>query len=557
MDRNAIYAVHDKQFKSFLEKVISGRFAEIPFEKAWYEYLYSPGREAFRRERLVKFVFSRLVKAQKDASINGLPLKESSTSLFAVGAYKEIETEEKTISSALDPVLTVLLATHAIDGKTINLAFSTSKYYELLLNYVHFVKKAKMNYLIISMDQETTQLCLYHNIPHYAFHNENEFLEESDDYTSLAFRNVINKRNRLLSNLLRAGYNILQADLDVIFFKNPFPFFFNGDYEYEVQSDDRQRLLESSSSSDTRQPSFDEFVNSGIFYAKGTSRMADFYNILMDTVSEYPTQPEQFLLNTVLQYNELRIKYRIMDPSLFPNGFQYFVLGISQRAGVDPFCLHGDWIGGKEVKKYRLREAGAWSQDSIGYTDKVNGRYLVAFDPTVENNGWNNVRNSIRAGMAIASILGRTLVLPAMYAHHNRSTPVSLDYYLDYNVFSRNFPVSCVLCFSFNSIYQRLIRTPLSLHSRIFESRRLLDEFFPRGPIQLITSRSTLVILQATKNLRPLRSFERKAFIEGRLTSRSWNGWGRKRMNRSSTSRVSFVDSINSRIQNKTPNSMR
>lgn len=182
--------------------------------------------------------------------------------------------------------------------------------------------------------------------------------------------------------------------------------------------------------------------------------MADFYDILIHTVHENPKRREQHLLNTILEANVLRIHYRVLDPVLFPNGFQHFSRAISSRAGVEPFCIHNNWVDGKHTKEYRFRELGMWTQDPPEYFSLKETKFLAYYEPTIANNGWNNVRASLRSALAIAQVLGRTLILPKFYSHHGKPVIVTLDYFLDYDAFSATFPVRL----SLNSVLVDMFR---------------------------------------------------------------------------------------------------
>lgn len=170
--------------------------------------------------------------------------------------------------------------------------------------------------------------------------------------------------------------------------------------------------------------------------------MAGFYDLLIDAVLENSSTREQHLLNAVLQENVLGIRYRIMDPILFPNAFQYFSRAISARANVKPFCIHNNWLDGSEIKKYRFREINKWAIDSPEYFSTQARKYQAFHEPSLADTSWDSVRNSLRSAIAISRILNRTLILPKFYSQHTRSPQVTLDYFLDYVKFAEGVPVS-------------------------------------------------------------------------------------------------------------------
>lgn len=452
---NALYHIGDPKFVAFLDQVRASAFAKWPFDLAWMRYIRSPEKEGLRRSILKNIVYTDMIQNLGAAPFNLDELKAEHPWTYFVhsdndGRSVDAAAVEERGATDVDVALLVnnplretllprlkLIATPGTNN--VMLAFGTGNYLAVMRNFVYYVRTSGItNFLLIAMDKETVAYAQAEGVPYFAYiDDEIAKLGGSDSYTSAGFRRVVNRRCQIISTALRGGFHVLQSDLDVIWMKDPFPYFFNGDYEYEIQSDARRGFTE-------RDPAapFREFVNSGLFYARGTPRMADFYDILIHTVYENPQRREQHLLNTILEANVLRIHYRVLDPILFPNGFQYFSRAISIRAGIEPFCVHNNWVDGKHTKEYRFRELGMWTQDPPEYTSLTKHKFLAYYGPTIDNNGWNNVRASLRSALAIAKILGRTLILPKFYSHHGKDVVVTLDYFLDYDAFSATFPVS-------------------------------------------------------------------------------------------------------------------
>ena len=451
---NALYAIGNQEFKNFLNKVQNSEVGIWPYDIAWLIYLRSPHREALMRGLLKNFVYSDFIQNFASANLDFSKVKENVWTYFVHSSMEEedvipqIEVEESNeliesrfearYATPKDPILLNLLKLTANHDKNIMIAFGTKNYLKVLENFLFFVKKSGIkNFMLIAMDEITVEFAKSRGVTYYTFIDETISSEEgSDSYTSSGFRHIVNQRSRIIVQILNLGYHILQSDLDVIWIKNPWPFFFKGDYDYEIQSDARVGFSET----DPGAP-FKEFVNSGIFYARGIPRMASFYQILISTIHDKPQIREQHLLNEILRDNVLKIRYRVLDPILFPNGFQYFSRSISQRTGVEPFCIHNNWADGFKTKRYRFRELGAWQMEDEDYFDVEKRKYLTWTEPLVTNNGWNNIRNSLRSGIALAQILNRTLILPNFYSHHKASPTVTLDYYLNYEKFSETVPV--------------------------------------------------------------------------------------------------------------------
>ncbi|KAI9033203.1 nucleotide-diphospho-sugar transferase-domain-containing protein [Hyaloraphidium curvatum] len=321
-------------------------------------------------------------------------------------------------------------------GGNVMVSFASASYWDMTLNFVKSVQQAGIpNLLIVTMDNASSLFASEVGIPFFPYHAHlNSSDGGTDEFGTDIFRDMVNRRCSLIAVALRAGFNILLSDVDVVWKRNPFPFFSQGDYDLEIQSDSRRAFTER-----MPQTPFSDFVNAGLFYARGIPKVTDLFQTLADRLREDPTRDDQTELNRLLNDNAFNIRYRVLDPVLFPNGFQHFSRSISARAGVDPFCIHNNWVIGQTTKIYRFREAGVWLQDPPERLDGT-GRYLAIYEPSIGNNGWNNVRNSLRAGLAIAQVLNRTLILPKTYSHHMHPTTVTLDYYLSYQDFVSQFP---------------------------------------------------------------------------------------------------------------------
>lgn len=258
LDGNAIFAVGDPLFHTFLRTIVAGRYAQERYDRAWYRYLHAPGKEPIRRELLSKFVYSNMV--QREAVHLELDAASPDRPFFVVRQNPLMESSVSLATSTkLDPVLVQLLNTRSSKDKNINLIFGSGGDHDMLLNYLHHVKKAHINnYVVIAMDEETKDLCVARDIFHFLLRRDTPSEANASDDS---------RRYQLIANVLRAGYSVLHADVDVCWLKNPFLFFFSGDFDLEIQSGARLGF-----SGDDHLTPFAELANPGLFYAKGTSR---------------------------------------------------------------------------------------------------------------------------------------------------------------------------------------------------------------------------------------------------------------------------------------------
>ena len=117
----------------------------------------------------------------------------------------------------------------------------------------------------------------------------------------------------------------------------------------------------------------------------------------------------------------------VLPAALFCGGHHYFVSQLAQRSGWQPYSIHTTFqYGGAPGKRHRLREAMVW-EDSPEYYDPPGG--LLTFDPDVpprlvappggmstEGHAalMRHQLRAIRGALALASTLGRKLVLPPL-----------------------------------------------------------------------------------------------------------------------------------------------
>lgn len=80
----------------------------------------------------------------------------------------------------------------------------------------------------------------------------NDDTNQSSDYDSIEFINKVNMKTLAIIDCLQLGYHVLLSDVDIILFKNPFPYFQCSDCDIHIQ-----REVEDDFSSD---------LNSGFVY---------------------------------------------------------------------------------------------------------------------------------------------------------------------------------------------------------------------------------------------------------------------------------------------------
>lgn len=137
------------------------------------------------------------------------------------------------------------------------------------------------------------------------------------------------------------------------------------------------------------------------------------------------------VIHDLLTLGRPSLRWRVLEPSLFPNGALFFETTLPQALQIPPIALHNNWADSRAAAVYRLREAKLWAVDPPEYS-RPGGRKFLAFWGPLEDNGLNNQRMALRNALAFAKLLDRTLILPLFHREHLVDSPVPYDFFFDY-----------------------------------------------------------------------------------------------------------------------------
>jgi hypothetical protein len=138
--------------------------------------------------------------------------------------------------------------------------------------------------------------------------------------------------------------------------------------------------------------------------------------------------------------DEGRLVAGILPISSFANGHTYYVQRLPSRQGVRPFAAHDTFVfSGTEGKRHRMRERRIWLDDDSYYRPKggflafdldLPKSLLQAAGPRTNKADLPNAAGhfalvnhqltQVRAALALASVLNRTLVLPELWCGLDR-----------------------------------------------------------------------------------------------------------------------------------------
>ncbi|CAI7752766.1 unnamed protein product [Closterium sp. NIES-53] len=126
------------------------------------------------------------------------------------------------------------------------------------------------------------------------------------------------------------------------------------------------------------------------------------------------------------------LKLGILPVALFCSGHTYFVQHLYRRVGGEPYAMHATFqFAGTNGKRHRFREAMAFIDPPqyydppggvLSFVNNIPEELLTGGDHSLQThfNLVNYQLVNLRSALAIATILNRTLVLPATWVRYDR-----------------------------------------------------------------------------------------------------------------------------------------
>ena len=279
-------------------------------------------------------------------------------------------------------------------------------YYKMLLNFYELsIRKHNIhNFLPICIDRDAEQTLRGLGVDCYLYNGDLVDPSVSSEYGAEAFAAKVNIKTRVLLDALNLGYTVLLSDVDVIFVKNPLPYFSCDVCDIHIQDNSNTNGIER---------------NSGFIFARPTNATLTLFQRAWDIAQVQKPLRQQEAVNLALSSMlKLRqIKVGVLDRNFFQTGRVYFDEGKRIFAGDNP-CLecvviHNNYILGEPGKAYRLKEHLMWSVDIDGYYTDVNGRYLI-YDNLLYSGkfGFLQQLEALENALAIGFITNRIVILP-------------------------------------------------------------------------------------------------------------------------------------------------
>ncbi|XP_010266425.1 PREDICTED: arabinosyltransferase XEG113 isoform X2 [Nelumbo nucifera] len=341
--------------------------------------------------------------------------------------------------------LTKELVSHRVKDNIIIVTFGNYAFMDFIMNWVkHLTDLGLSNFLVGAMDTKLLEALYWKGVPVFDMGSHMSTIDVG--WGSPTFHKMGREKVILIDSMLPFGYELLMCDTDMVWLKNPLPYFArfpeadiltSSDQVVPTVVDDRLENWQQAGAA----------YNIGIFHwrpTNSTKKLAkEWKEILLADEKIWdqngfnelvrkqlgPSVDEESGLVYAYDGN---LKLGILPASIFCSGHTYFVQVMHQQLRLEPYAVHTTFqYAGTEGKRHRLRE-GLVFYDEPEYYDSPGG--FLSFKPSIPKRllleGKHDVTShfslvnyqikQIRTALAIASLLNRTLVMPPLWCRLDR-----------------------------------------------------------------------------------------------------------------------------------------
>ncbi|CAI5515925.1 unnamed protein product [Closterium sp. Naga37s-1] len=325
--------------------------------------------------------------------------------------------------------------------------FANHAFLEFVLNWVkHLTELGVTNILIGAMDNEILTALYFEGVP--VFDLESGMSPEDSGWGTPVFHAMGREKVTLVNVFLSMGFELLICDTDTVWLKNPLPFIARyPTADVLTSSDHLVRSVDDESLEKWQQAQ--SAYNIGILHFRPTDPAKRLARAWAELLASDAKIWDQNGFNELMRKQmgpdvdpaaadhlfwafDGSLKLGILPVSVFCSGHTFFVQHLHKVVGLEPYALHATFqFAGTPGKRHRFREAMAF-YDPPEYYDPPGGIVSFVNDmPEELLTGGNHSLSthfhlvnyqlkSIRAALAIALILNRTLVMPSTWARFDR-----------------------------------------------------------------------------------------------------------------------------------------
>ncbi|XP_074283116.1 arabinosyltransferase XEG113-like [Silene latifolia] len=341
--------------------------------------------------------------------------------------------------------LTKKLVEECVKDNIVIVTFGNYAFMDFVLNWVrHLTNMGLSNLLVGAMDTKLLEALYWKGVPVFDMGSHMSTVDVG--WGTPAFHKMGREKAILIDSILPFGYEVLMCDTDMVWLKNPLPYFgrfpeadilTSTDQVVPTVVDDRLDVWQQVTGA----------LNVGIFHWRPTissKKLAKEWKEMLLADDKIWDQngfndlirrqlgPSVDGENGLLYAYDGNLKLGFLPASIFCNGHTYFVQAMHEQFKLEPYAVHTTFqYAGTEGKRHRLRE-GRMFHDSPEYYNSPGG--FMSFKSSVPKSllmdGEHNVEShfavvnyqikQIRGALAIASLLNRTLVMPPIWCRLDR-----------------------------------------------------------------------------------------------------------------------------------------
>uniref|UniRef100_A0A0D6QZ75 Nucleotide-diphospho-sugar transferase domain-containing protein n=1 Tax=Araucaria cunninghamii TaxID=56994 RepID=A0A0D6QZ75_ARACU len=342
-------------------------------------------------------------------------------------------------------ILTKEMIGYRAKDNVIIVTFGNYAFMDFIVTWVkHLTDLGVSNILVGGMDAKVVKALYWKGIPVFDMGSKMKTIDVG--WGSPTFHKMGREKVYLINVFMSLGYELLMCDTDMVWLKDPLPYFSrfpaadiltSSDQLVPTVVDDRLEAWEKVTGA----------FNIGIFYWRSSNLTRRFakewhemliaddkiwdqngFNDLMHRKFGPSVDTESGLVYAF----DGTLKLGILPASIFCSGHTYFVQAQPAQLGLDPYAVHTTFqYAGTDGKRHRLREAMIF-YDSPEYYDSKGG--FLSFNSSIPEElltgGEHSVDShfalvnyqikQIRSALAIANILNRILVMPPLWCRLDR-----------------------------------------------------------------------------------------------------------------------------------------
>ena len=303
-----------------------------------------------------------------------------------------------TYQEALSAIATV--------DKVIYLAFFDYGAHDMGINFVltSVLPHNIMSILFISSDPTLCEELQTMSVACF-FYMENKHSDQPAAYGGREFNEKMNIRTFMILEALELGYNVIQTDVDMFFYKDPLS---------TILTECAPKLCDIAPLNDNGLRS----MNAGFLFVRNTSFGIAVYREMKAMALNHTDKNDQQALNYVVRVlRRSGLKAVVLSEKKFISGGLFFK---ERKFHPDEMCAeclvaHNNWIIGIDSKEYRFKELHMWMVDNGGYYSNPDAKYLTYKNDRFfgnEESTWRRELAALCHALAIGEILNRTLILP-------------------------------------------------------------------------------------------------------------------------------------------------